>query len=262
MEPREVDWEARGDGPPVVFVHSDVADRRLWAAQAEALGAAHRVVLYDRPGYGRTPLPPGPFSEVEDLRGLLDRAGHERAAVVASSGGGRIAVEFALAYPRRVDRLVLVAAALRGWPSSAALEAADDEESRLFDAGEYEAAAELNVRLWADGTREAGAAPELVRDYVREATLRSYELWLAAERKGEVGPAERLDPPALERLGEIEAPTLVVVGAADQPDFLALADHLASAIPGSLGVVVPDAAHLLPLERPAELTRLLMEFLA
>jgi pimeloyl-ACP methyl ester carboxylesterase len=263
MEPRPVEYEVAGEGPPVVLIHSDVADARLWRAQVDALSPSHLVVTYDRPGFGRTPIPPGPFSQVADLRALLDRLGLERVSLVGCSGGGTVALDFALAYPERVDRLVLVAPGLAGWEWSAEMQAADEEETRLFEAGDDAGAAEGQVRLWADGRRQPDEVDAGLREYTREAVLSSYAHYRAAMAQGgEPGPAERLDPPAAERLGELRAPTLIVIGAADVEDLHAIADRLAAGIPNARKEVVPNAAHMLPLERPDELNRLLLDFLA
>jgi pimeloyl-ACP methyl ester carboxylesterase len=91
----------------------------------------------------------------------------------------------------------------------------------------------------------------------------SLETILAAyERDPPPGPVRWADPPAAERLGEIDAPTLVVVGDEDFPDFIEIADRLAAGIPRARSVVLPDAAHMLPLEKPDELRRLVLDFLA
>jgi pimeloyl-ACP methyl ester carboxylesterase len=73
---------------------------------------------------------------------------------------------------------------------------------------------------------------------------------------------EEPDPPAAGRLGEITAPTLVVVGEHDRPDIQAMADALAAGIPGAERVVLDGAAHLPSVERPGEFNRVVLEFLA
>jgi 3-oxoadipate enol-lactonase len=92
--------------------------------------------------------------------------------------------------------------------------------------------------------------------------LRSFELYRDALEQGEPGPSARLDPPALARLAEVRAPTLVVVGDADVPDILDICDRLAAGIPGARKVVFEDVAHMLPMERPDEFVRLVLDFLA
>jgi pimeloyl-ACP methyl ester carboxylesterase len=63
-------------------------------------------------------------------------------------------------------------------------------------------------------------------------------------------------------MSEIRVPTLVVVGTGDIPDVLDQAELLAQSIPGARKVVLPQVAHLLNMERPEEVSRLVLEFLA
>jgi pimeloyl-ACP methyl ester carboxylesterase len=108
-------YEAAGEGPAVVLLHGGNLDRRLWDPQFLALAREHRVVRYDLRGFGRSRDRDGPFQAHEDLRALLDMLGVPRASLVGLSGGGRIAIDFAFAYPDRVHRLVLAAPGLSGW---------------------------------------------------------------------------------------------------------------------------------------------------
>jgi pimeloyl-ACP methyl ester carboxylesterase len=71
-----------------------------------------------------------------------------------------------------------------------------------------------------------------------------------------------MEPPALERLEAVLAPTLVVVGADDVPDMLAIAEVLAERIPDARLETIPGAAHLPTLEQPETVNRLLLDFLA
>jgi 3-oxoadipate enol-lactonase len=85
---------------------------------------------------------------------------------------------------------------------------------------------------------------------------------LAAEAALEAVPTRELAPPAIGRLGEIEVPTLVTAGAADVPEIRLLADRIAASVPASRRLPdVPDAAHLLPLERPDAVNAALLAFL-
>ncbi|MGH3014375.1 MAG: alpha/beta fold hydrolase [Gaiellaceae bacterium] len=248
---------------PVVLLHAAVGDRRLWDGQVGALAERHLVVRYDLRGYGESPLPGGPFSYVDDLAALLDHLGIERAAVVGNSFGGKIALEFALEHPGRTRALVLVASALGGHEPSAELEAFDEAEDALLDAGKLDEAVELNLRTWLDGPgRDAAPVLPAARELVAQGQRRAFETMLAAyEGSPPPGPVRWTDPPAATRLGEVAVPTLVVAGAHDVADFVAIADRLAAGIPGAR-LVVLDTAHLPGLERPDELNPLLLGFLA
>ena len=260
---RELFYEVAGDGAAVVLVHAGIADASQWDAQVEALRERHRVVRYDVAGFGRSPLRPGALSHVADLHVLLEHVGVERAALVGNSMGGRIALELAVAHPEVVDALVLVAPGIPGHDWSEEMQAADREETDLFEAGDLAGAAEGQVRLWVDGR---GRGPEAVdpalRERVRRMVLRSYELYAEAARDGEEPTVEWPEPPAGGRLGEIRVPTLVVLGEHDVPDMFEIADRLEGEIEGARKAVVPGAAHLVPMERPLEFNRLLLDFLA
>jgi 3-oxoadipate enol-lactonase len=256
--------EVAGDGPGVALVHSTVCDSRMWDVEFPALAERYRVLRFDLLGYGRSDLPPGPFSLVDDVATLLDEAGLERAALVGLSGGAALALDFALAEPERVIGLVLAAPAIGGLDWSEEVQRFGEREDELLDAGELDGAVELNLRLWVDGPqRGPDAVDPAVRAKVGEMQRRAFEIQLGAfARDEQPGPSKRLDPPAIERLEEVRVPTLVIVGDADVQDVLERAEILASRIRDARKVVVPDVAHMINLERPAEFLGIVDEFLA
>ena len=259
----DIAYDAAGDGPAVVLLHAGVGDRRLWDDQADALAERYRVVRPDARGFGETPLPGGPFSYVEDVRALVDHLGLGPVALVGNSFGGRIAIDVTLTHPDLVRALVLVAPGLGGFEGSPELDAFDEEEDALLDAGRIEEAVELNLRMWLDGDgRGSAPVPPEVREHVAAMQRNSFEVIVAAyERTPEPGPVAWADPPAATRLGEISAPTLVAGCAHDQPDFRRLAELVASGIGGAEHVTL-RTAHLPSVEQPEELNRLLLGFLA
>jgi pimeloyl-ACP methyl ester carboxylesterase len=257
-------YEMAGSGPALVLVHEGICDMRMWDPQVEPLVAAgRRVVRYDLRGYGSSTLPPGRFSHVGDLRGLLDALEIHSAAVVGVSVGGRIALELALVQPELVEALVLVGAGLRDWDWSPEVRKFGEQEEALLDRGDVDAAVELNLRTWVDGPERAPSEVDhAVRERVREMQRRAFDIDLAAyEQDPPPGPEDPLDPPATARLAELSAPTLVLVGEKDQPDILRIADVLADGIPTARKVVIPDTAHVPSMEKPDEFNRLLLDFL-
>jgi 3-oxoadipate enol-lactonase len=223
----------------VVLLHSGLGDSRQWRCQLPVLAERFEVVAPDLPGYGATPMPPGPFSPLDAVTPLLP--GH----LVGNSLGGRLALQTALAQPQLVERLVLVGAGLPGWEWSSVRTAHARREEELEAAGDLDAVVELDLAFW--------LAPEH-HDEVRPQLRHALELQSAA-------PGAEPQWPDLPPLAELEAPTLVVVGDRDLADFRRIAEHIAASAPRAELAVVEGAGHLVGLERPDELNRLLVDFL-
>lgn len=259
-------YDERGSGEAVVFVHSGITDCQMWDPQFSVLSGfveRYRTVRYDFQGFGDSTAT-GPGTNREELRALLDGLGVDRAHLVGASFGGGVALDAALCHPERVRSLTLVGPAVGGHdydddsPTWGRVEALYGRSIEAFEAGDLERAAELEVELWVVGPeREVEAVDAGLREQV-------YRMDLAALRNEAVGrrPDETdLDPPAIERLGELEVPTLVVVGEYDLPHVHDATRRLEQEVPDAHRVVVEDAAHLPSLERPMAFTDAVVGFL-
>ena len=255
----EIAYEVRGSGPALTLIHEGIADRRMWRETLPVLEPDFTVVTYDQRGFGDSSLPSGPATYIDDLRALLDHLGLERTTLVGASLGGRVALEFALLRPERVDRLALVAAGLADWDWADDVKRFGEEEEEAYESGDLDRAVELNLKLWVDGPRRGpDAVDPAMRAFVGEMQRRVFEIPLPDPQPTSAPP---LDPPARERLGDITIPTLIVIGDADVHDIKQIADVLAEGIPGARKVTLPDTAHMIPLERPQEFNRILLDFL-
>ena len=238
--------EECGAGPAVVFVHGGLGDLRLWERQAWALAARFRCVRYDLRFYGRSTGPAAEWSQVDDLIGVLDALGIDRAALVGLSLGGGLALDSALAHPERVWALAHVAGGVSGLgidPYTPEQEAAYEA---ALDRGDLDAAMDIDFAIWAP----LGA----------DETLR--ELWRATpDARGMPDGAKQLPgPPAHDRLGDVSVPTLAVVATRDPADLRARGETVARAVPRARLVEV-DSDHYLTLRQPERVSRVLDEFL-
>ncbi len=252
-------YDDTGDGTPVLLLHAGIADRRMWREQVPALATRHRVITVDLRGYGDSELPTDPFAHHDDVVGLLDALGLPRAALVGCSFGGAVALDTAFAYPDRVDALALFGTAVSGSEWSDEANDLWDDLVGETDPEDFAATAAGEVRFWVVGParRPEDVDPELIR-FAEEMDRRA----LAAELALSAVDVAELDPPAIERLGELRVPVLVAAGAADVPDIGRLADRIAAEVPGAVRLPdVPDAGHLLPLERPDAVNGALLDFL-
>jgi 3-oxoadipate enol-lactonase len=252
-----IHYERSGSGFPLLLIHAGIADSRMWEPQAEAFANHFDMVRPDLRGFGDSELPPGPYSMVADLIALLDHLKIDRAHVVGCSMGGTVAIDLALKHPERVKKLVLVASGVSGSNLGAADAALFADVEAADKADDMDAANRAEVRLWVDGPRRPeGSAPAAVRELVLDMNGRSLHTdWTSAE-------SQSLDPPAITRLSEIGAPTLVIVGDQDLPHASANAELITSNVAGSRMVVIKDAAHLPSLERPEEFNLVVLDFLA
>ena len=104
-------YEEAGRGDPLVLIRGLGSDLQAWALQVPALAKHFRVITYDNRGAGRTSAPDKPYSiagMADDLAALLDELKVDKAHVLGYSMGGMVAQEFALKYPNRVDKLILL----------------------------------------------------------------------------------------------------------------------------------------------------------
>ncbi|WP_028803967.1 alpha/beta fold hydrolase [Streptomyces sp. 142MFCol3.1] len=242
--------DVAGDGPALVLLHSGVCDRRMWDAQWPALVAAgYRVVRCDFRGFGQTSVADRPYSNAEDVLELLDGISIERAALVGASYGGQVALEVAALRPDLVSALVLVCSALPGHVPSAELVELGEREDALIEAGDIAGAVELMVDTWL-----GPEANDAAREAVRRMQGLAFEVQLAAAEE-----CEPIEPEV--DVTAVRAPTLVLSGTHDLPDFRQIAAQLPGLLPDARHVELPWAGHLPSLERPSAITDLLVAYL-
>ncbi len=239
-------YDETGDGPPLVLLHEGVVDSRIWEPVVPLLAERHRVIRYDQRGFGRSPMPNGPYSVVDDLISVLDAAGVERAALAGASRGGNIALTAAVERPERVSALILLGSALPG--AQLNVDWTPDQIGRWEQAeagDDWAAMAELDMEAWAP----MGADAELRAMFLENAVGSNSE-----------DPAT--DEPVADRVSGITAPTLVVTAGRDVRGINEIGDRLARDIPGARSAVIEEADHMMPWRAPEELSQLTLDFLS
>jgi 3-oxoadipate enol-lactonase len=245
-------YEKVGTGPHVVLLHGGNLDSRMWDDQVAFLAKFFAVTRYDIRPYGRSALTEKGYSSVDDLTALMDYLGIKRASLVGLSLGGRIAIDFALTHPGRVDKLVLMGPGLTGFAFNQ-----NDEAVKAMIARAQTGDAQGAMDLWLQHPMMASAMarPE-VAARIRPIARDNARIWTALP-VGERVP----NPPAIKRLAEIRAPTLLIVGERDVPDIQAIVKLLATDVRGARTEIIPASAHMPNMEDPARVNRLLGEFL-
>ncbi len=229
--------------------HRVVSGRAMLAAEA---------IAYDRRGRGETRAEREDFSAVADLMAVIDATADGAPVIlVGCSEGGRIALDAALRHPLRIRALILIAPSVTGAPEAVYPPEIKDTLALLKEAeqdGDPDRVSAIKARLWLDGP----LAPEgRVTGEARRLFLDMHALALRSPPTG-----GNLDvAPAFGRLGEISAPTLVIWGDLEFSHIQERCRHVAATVLSGSGHELAGAAHLPSLERPADITGLIAEFI-
>lgn len=249
-----------GDPLPIVLIHGTSASLHTWEGWATELSATRRVISFDLPGFGLTgPNAEGDYSDaryVAFVRNLLARLGVGRAIIGGNSLGGEIAWQVALAEPARVAGLVLV------------------------DAGGYKFEPEslpIGFRIARIPVLREGMRWVLPRRAIEDSVLnvygdtsrvtaalvdRYYELTLReGNRVALMQRMDQLAPGPVERLPEIQVPTLILWGGKDRLIPPPWGQEFKKAIPNSRLVVFPTLGHVPQEEDPAATLAALRDWL-
>ncbi|HXB54418.1 MAG TPA: alpha/beta fold hydrolase [Vicinamibacteria bacterium] len=262
VEGLRVRYVRAGRGPAVVLLHGFASSIYTWKDVLPTLSEGHDVVALDLPGFGGSDLPADLSFELYPrvVRALLDRLGIARADLVGNSMGGALAVVLAATDPSRVGRLVLI--------DAAGFNLAARDRPFLIRVAGFRPMAALIDHLPVRRLLVGAALRQVFHDRALVTPERLEEYAAPMLRPGAPAATRsllatlRLHPGAVAELApRVQAPTLILWGRYDAwippPD----ADRFARAISGSRVVLLEDCGHLPQEERPAEVARLLVEFL-
>jgi 3-oxoadipate enol-lactonase len=245
-------YEMMGQGDWLVLVHDGMIHREVWDGQFARFARDYKVVRYDRRGYGRSPAPTEPYSDLDDLYALFTQLQIDKASLAGMSAGGGLTIDFTLAHPEKVEALVLVGAVVSGFGYT----------SHMYDRGGHLTreilADSVRFRQYWCGDDPYEVAPENTAARARVKALLEANPQNFDNARGLAQPPPR---PALAFLGEIKVPTLILVGEHDIPDVQAHAGAIAAGIPGSRREIISGAGHLIPLEQPEAFNDVVLQFL-
>jgi pimeloyl-ACP methyl ester carboxylesterase len=237
-------YEVHGAGPVVLLSHGYSATSAMWTPQISALKAAHTLILWDMRGHGASDSPDDPalYSEahtVADMAALLDQVDARSAVIGGLSLGGYMSLAFYVEHPERTDALML-------------FDTGPGYRSDTGRAGWNQIAQQRAEQLEQKGLAALSASGEVAMSRHRSAQgLAHAARGMLAQRDGRV----------MATLPHINVPTLVLVGALDQP-FLGATDYMAAKIPGAQKVVLEGAGHASNIDKPRAFNAAVSDFLS
>jgi pimeloyl-ACP methyl ester carboxylesterase len=245
-------YEAAGEGPTVIMNHDGILHHETWDAQFAAFAGIHRVIRWDRRGYGRSDSPKAAFSHLDDLLILMNTLKIDKAKLMGCSSGGLLSIDFALEHPERVSSLILVGPIISGFGFS-------DHFYSRGGRGYPKADAPLAERIeyWARIDPWITASDNKAAKEKMEKLLNTNPQNLAGSGRYARGPGRA----AIGLLPEIKVPTLIIAGESDIPDVHAHIGVIQAGISGSRRVVLPKCGHLAHFEVPDVFNGIVLDFL-
>lgn len=244
-----IHYEVAGQGPPLVFVHANPFDRRLWMYQVARFSQQFTTINVDIRGYGFSEKPERPFSledMADDVAGVMKQERVDRAIILGCSVGSGIALLFGLDRPQMVDGLVLVGGSSRG---------GGNIQTRIdgYTSGDLPGYRLKHMReLFAPGFADSAHGRWVMNLFDENSHTLSgaciAQIFRARSRCN-------MTP----RLATIQAPTLVINGAHDSS--LAASRETASGIRDARHVVIPDTGHACSIEDPGAFDDAMIGFL-
>ncbi|HEY3401891.1 MAG TPA: alpha/beta hydrolase [Ohtaekwangia sp.] len=254
-------YEEVGEGEPLIFLHAGLMNSTMWSHQVEFFAnQGYRVICIDDVGHGKTKDGKDTVRNDENILALLNHLRLEKASLVGLSWGGIHASDFAVEYPDKVNKLVLVSAAVNNYftrehEDSLTLDLRTRMDS-AFSQQRYDTATELFIQTWLIGPHRTAEAvsPETI-GYMRKTVLEKIqehgmETWTNLRER-----------PALHDLDQITCPVLILTGTEDLEGIKKTAAIFRDSIPTSYHMEFSGVAHMINLERPDEFNHLLLTFL-
>lgn len=253
-------YESVGEGPTLILIHAAIADRRMWDRELGVYTPNRRIVRYDVRGFGRSQPATRSYSDAMDLSSLMDLLKIPTATLVGASHGGQIALDFALRFPQRTDRLILVGAGLglfdptrdpSAQKSASALEEEFGKLAAAWKRGRTEPCLNALMALFAPAQR--GEIREFVRNMMRD-NLKEIVTDSSARHA-----SFRISEGSLTR---IHTPTLVLIGERDHPAIRWSSAQLYRSLPSARYRTLTEADHLPNLSAPDDFDRAVTGFLS
>jgi pimeloyl-ACP methyl ester carboxylesterase len=255
-------YEVAGTGQSLVLIHGSFGDRRHWDFQFKEFSKKYKVLRYDVRGYGKSalPNPDKAYTDSEDLNALMDFLKIRKANICGLSMGSGIAIDFALSYPDKCGSLILIGPRVAGDGSAeyrtANADSVSNWISKVVTIVKNKGAKEGTDSLW---TGNNPLSKAVLSSRTREALLKmgyEYSWW----RYLYTNKREQVFPMAINKLGEIRIPTLIVTAEYDLALCKNVADIMAKNIPGAKLVSIKGAGHIMNMDKPKEFNKVIFKF--
>ena len=250
--------KTEGKGAPIIFAHGGYLDLEMWEPQVKEFKATNKIIRFSDLGHGKTVRAKNSIYGYEIINNVTTQYPDEKFVLVGLSWGAMLCVDFALNYPNKVEKLILVSPGLNGWPYFKDSLAANNYKLRQNAVDDLDTlkAAKLFHQNWVVGPRRQ-------KNELNEAFyLESLDMITRNMRNHWQENWSDLDTiKARTRLEDIMPPTYIIVGEYDAEDILLIAEEYHKRIKNSKKIEIDNVAHLLNMENPARFNEILRDIL-
>lgn len=245
-------FEKKGNGQPIVLIHSGGTDIRDWEFITPSLSKEFEVISYDARGAGQSPVTTEPTNHVVDLEDLINFLDIQKAILIGHSLGGQIATDFTLKNPEKVEKLVLIAPGLTGFEFDLNYQ---KMASRIWEVVP-DVDKMMNIML---NTPECYAVQEGMKSPQKNLIVKIHRDNIEKSLSWKNFDQIWSEPPSIDRLKEIKTETLFILGKEDKEDLFKI-QRLFKQLPNIKFEEITNADHILTLTHPNEIIELIMDF--
>lgn len=253
-------YERSGNGEPLLLLHAGLQDHTMWAQQVTTLSKQFEIITPDLPFHGKTTGIDTTLLAKEAIRILLDSLHLQRVSMAGLSMGASVVQDFIIAYPQRVNKSILISAGINGHEKRHPVDSVSmgwyAEFIKAIENKDTVGAAVEFTKAWAEGiyrSKDSLKAP--VSKYVYQTTLQNLRAHKLAG-----WPILQNNPPAIENIAGVKLPILLIDGDKDLPHISVTSEYLQKNIKGAKRVTIKNVAHMLNMEKPEDLNRLILKF--
>jgi 3-oxoadipate enol-lactonase len=247
-------YEKLGFGDPIIFIHADSLDCRMWNEQFKYFSKKYTVIRFDLRGFGKSSLPNiQKYSLQDDLHTLIQKLNIQKPHLVGLSLGGNVAINYYLEHPEKVRSLVLADSGLSGLKYS----------NRFYQ--DINSVAKLAKHKKLDEAKKMWLTLPFFKYSMNNPKISEFIKQMVADSSGyrwygKTQPLQKY-PNSAKMLDKIKVPALILYGEYDIPDFISVSKYLHENIPNNKLVEIPLAGHLSNLDNPVEFNKEMERFL-
>lgn len=255
----QIHYKVSGKGQEMIMVHGGYLDLDMWQPQVKVFQKNKKVIRFSDVGHGKSRSTNPQIYGYEIIEGLSQATEKDPAVLLGLSWGAMLCVDYALKYPSKVDKLILVSPGLSGWNYFKDSVAAKNNELRqiAIDNDDINQAARLFHQNWVVGPRRDSSALE---SGFYNKSLEMITTNMKAHWKEDWSQLDSI--PAISRLEQITVPTYIIIGDQDAKDIKLIAAAYDEKVPQSTKIAIENAAHLLTMEKPEKFNSILRQILS